>query len=275
MQSCLKYPGGKHYLAPWIVSLMPERRKLTHYVEPYFGSGAVLFTLNPIGLSETVNDVDSNLMNFWRVLRSADLSQDLIRRASVTPFAEPVFKESLLALNRQSFSTDQPDVDRAYHFFVACRQSMAGRSDSFAPLSRTRTRRGMNEQVSAWLSAVDHLPDVCDRLRRVVVLNHDALYVIREQDGPRTLFYLDPPYLHETRVTTHEYGDYEMTREQHEALLKVILKVKGFVMLSGYRNALYDRALKKWTRHEKSIANHASAKKAKQRMTECLWCNWR
>jgi len=91
------------------------------------------------------------------------------------------------------FGSGGQPVHDAVSFFVECRMSLAGRGDQFAPLSRTRTRRGMNEQASAWLSAVDGLRAVHRRLRRVVVLNRPAIEVIQGQDGPDTLFYLDPP----------------------------------------------------------------------------------
>ncbi len=91
-------------------------------------------------------------------------------------------------------------MQRAVWFFITCRQSLAGRMEDFAPLSRTRTRRRMNEQCSAWLTAVEGLIEVHGRLKRVVILNRPALEVIRQEDGPQTLFYLDPPYLHQTRA---------------------------------------------------------------------------
>ena len=92
------------------------------------------------------------------------------------------------------------DVEAAVAFFVRCRQSRAGGFKDFATLSRNRTRRMQNEQASAWWNCVEGLPAVSARLRRVVILNEPAIDVIRREDGERTLYYLDPPYLHETRV---------------------------------------------------------------------------
>ena len=101
-------------------------------------------------------------------------------------------------------------VEEAVRFFVHCRQSLAGRMDGFAPLSRMRTRRGMNEQASAWLNAVAGLADVHSRLRRVSILNRNAIDVIRQQDGSRTLFYLDPPYLGEATCALDDVYSFEM-----------------------------------------------------------------
>jgi len=105
------------------------------------------------------------------------------------------------------------------------------------------------------------------------VLNRDALEVIRQQDGPGTLFYLDPPYLAETRSASHVYV-HEMTADRHAELLDLVRQCKGKVMLSGYPSGLYDRAIHDWTRYEFDLPNQAAGGKAKRRMTEVLWCNF-
>src|SRR5262249_39712529 len=140
---------------------------------------------------------------------------------------------------------------------------------------RNRLRRGMNEQASAWLSAIDGLAEVHSRLRLVVVLNREALEVIRSQDGPQTLFYLDPPYLQQTRSAPEVYV-HEMTAEGHLQLLKSIRRIQGKFLLSGYRNKLYAAAEQKfgWRRVEFEMPNDASGGASKRRMTECIWMNF-
>lgn len=269
----LKWHGGKHDLVKWIISLMPERCKnpnapdandpgWLHYVEPYFGGGSVLLANDPEGISEVANDKNGNLVNFWAVLQSETEFAEFIREVQAVPFSKPQFE-----------AADEPR--NAVDFFIKCRQSLAGRMDSFTPLSKSRTRRGMNEQASAWLNCIEGLPAVHARLKRVVILNDDALSVIRQQDGPRTLFYLDPPYLHETRSSTGEY-QYEMTAGQHLTLLTALTHIKGRFLLSGYRSEMYDLAAQNsgWQRHEKEINNHAAGGKKKRTMTECVWTNY-
>lgn len=266
MRSILKWHGGKTYLAPRIVAMMPPH---VHYVEPYFGGGAVLFAKDPEGVSEVVNDVDGDLTNFWRVLRSDTLFEQLRHRLEATPFSEERFDDS------SYWTADDRLVVRACRFFVRVRQSLAGRQKAFAPLSRTRTRRGMNEQAAAWLTAVDRLPEVHARLRRVVILNRDALDVIREQDGPDTLCYLDPPYLSETRTSPDVYR-HEMTEDDHQELLTTLVcdRLEGRVILSGYRSEMYDKVLHRWTRVDFPVPNHAAGGDCKRTMTECVWCNF-
>ena len=275
----LKWHGGKHYLAKRIIDLMPPH---LHYVEPYAGGLAVLLEKDPFdvrhqwgrksyerGISEVVNDIDGELTNFWRVLQDEAAFTAFRRIVEATPFSQPEWQE---AEARQP-AENTPDVPAAVAFFVRCRQSRAGGFREFAPLSRNRTRRRMNEQASAWWTCVEGLPAVHERLRRVVVLCQEALEVIRKQDGPRTLFYLDPPYLHSTRANTDAYA-YEMSEADHREMLATIKGCCGRVMLSGYSNRLYDSELSGWNRHDFQIDNKVSGAKSKRKMTESVWCNF-
>jgi DNA adenine methylase len=108
----------------------------------------------------------------------------------------------------------------------------------------------------------------------VAILNRPALDVIRQHDGPATLFYCDPPYLHQTRTAKAAYGLYEMDKDNHRHLLDALLACQGKVMLSGYPSALYDDTLAGWTRHTFDLPNNAAGGKAKARETEVLWCNF-
>jgi DNA adenine methylase len=261
----LKWHGGKHYLAAKIIALMPAHM---HYVEPYFGGGVVMLEKDPVGVSEVVNDIDGRLINFWRVLQDKGAFLQFSRAVQATPFAEAEFEQAAYRQDPRLML----DVDAAAAFFIRCRQSRAGNLREFATLSRNRIRRQMNEQVSAWWSCVDGLAEVHARLKRVVIFNRRALDVIRQQDGPNTLFYLDPPYLSSTRATTGNYR-HEMTEADHVELLRVIKKCKGNVLLSGYVNDLYDHSLADWRRHEFKIDNKVSGAKTKRTMTEVVWTN--
>ena len=258
----LKWHGGKHYLAKRIIRLMPPH---THYVEPYFGGGSVLLNKDPDNVSEVANDIHGDLTNFWRVMQSSDDFASFQRIIEAVPFSQTEWEDS-------NEPTDDK-IHRAVRFFIRCRQSRAGKSDCFATLSRNRLRRRMNEQTSAWMTAVEGLPAVAARLRRVVILNDDAINVIRRQDGQHTLFYLDPPYVHDTRSTAGDY-EFEMSLDQHAKLIKTIQHCEGKVILSGYPNDLYDRELRDWNHTDFQIDNKASSAKQKRIMTERVWMNF-
>ena len=263
MDSVIKYHGGKHYLASRIVDLFPPH---THYVEPYFGSGAVLFASDPTDRSEVVNDIDARLMNFWTVLRDPTLFNSLQRTLQATPFGEPMFRLAVGTRMRDAV-TDAADL------FTEIRQSLAGRRRDPAPLSRNRTRRGMNEQCSAWLNAINGLPEIHTRLQRVALLCRPAIEVILSQDGPRTLFYCDPPYHPATRADPAVYA-HEMTAAQHEALALTLRRISGKAIVSGYRCPDYDKWYADWRRIDFDAPNNAAGGSTKNRVVESVWCNY-
>jgi DNA adenine methylase len=267
----LKWHGGKAYLASRIVALMPPH---VHYVEPFAGGLSVLLAKNPEGVSEVANDLNGWLTNFWNVLRDPERFAEMQRFLEATPFSEALFTEAACVVNASPMPRDIEPVIAAAWFFVLCRQSMAGRMDGFAPLSRNRVRRGMNEQASAWITAIEGLPIVHKRLFPVVILNGPAVKVIQQQDGENTLHYLDPPYAPETRTSKDTYGPNEMTIDQHGELLDVAGSCKGRVMISGYDCGLYADRLKDWTRHTFDLPNNAAGGAEKRRMTEVVWCNF-
>jgi DNA adenine methylase len=270
----LKWHGGKFYLAARIVGLMPPH---LHYVEPFFGGGAVLLARNPNdsalwiseqkGVSEIVNDLNGTLINFWRVLQKPEDFERFRRTVEAIPMAKAEWQKA------HEHVLGQDSVANAVAFFVDCRQSRSGLMNSFTAITRNRIRRGMNGNVSEWLSSVDGLPEIHSRLRRVLIEQMPAIDLIRREDTPATLFYCDPPYVHETRTSTEAYA-FEMTEKDHRELLAVLIECRGKVMLSGYSSPHYDSMLKNWNRHAFDLPNNAAAGDKKRRMTEVLWCNF-
>jgi DNA adenine methylase len=267
----LKTHGGKHYLASKIVPLMPAHK---HYCEPFAGGLSVLLAKDHAGISECVNDISGPLTAFWQTLMNPELFADFLRKVQGMPVSEELFQNAddcLYAWPENKVDT----VTLAVAFFVVARQSLAGRGKDFAPLSKTRTRRGMNEQASAWLTAIEGLPAVHQRMQRVVVLNRCALEVIKTQDSYGTLFYLDPPYLPSTRSARKVY-QYEMSEGDHLTLLNVLTTIKGRFLLSGYRSDLYDdhTAAHGWNWVDFKVPNNSAGGKKKRRMVERVWMNF-
>ena len=246
--------------------MMPPHQQ---YVEPFFGGGSVLLAKDPANVGEVVNDLNGDLTNFWRTLQDETLFTAFSRIIQAVPFSETEWKDAHARLDKL-----EDPLQRAVAFYIECRQSHSGRRTAFAAITKTRLRQGMNEQAAAWMSAVEGLPAIHARLRRVTILNRDAFRIIAKFDTPNTLFYLDPPYLHTTRSTTSEYGDEEMTEPQHIQLLALLRTIKGKVMLSGYPSRLYDVKLLGWTKVDFDLPNNSSASASKERMTERIWCNF-
>lgn len=270
--TAIKWHGGKAYLADWIVSHFPPRDSYIVYAEPYFGGGSVLFAHDSDGKSEVVNDINRELTNFWRVLQ-ADTGVTALRSLlSCVPFSQVEFEG---AEKPETNPARFDSVREAARFFIRNRQSRQGLGKDFATPTLSRTRRGMNEQASAWLSAIDGLPEFHTRLKRVQIYCEAALRFIDRFDAPTTLFYLDPPYLHDTRTVTDAY-EHEMDEADHRKLLNVLASIKGRFVLSGYPSRLYGdyQSVHDWRRVSREIDNKSGSGKTKQKRLECLWMNY-
>jgi DNA adenine methylase len=278
VNSPLKLHGGKFYLARKIVPLLMPRHR--HYVEPFGGTLAVLLYRDPDdprfwigtngsqrGVSELASDIHSPLMNFWRVLRDEETFQKFKRIVDCIPLSHSEWEEA-----RDHEYGDDAVAD-AVAFFVFCRQSLAGRMKGWTSITRNRLRAGMNGNGSEWRSAVDGLPVVHERLRRVVLDNKPALEIIQREDGPDVLHYLDPPYPVHSKASKNGY-EFEMTDADHRELLDTVKQIKGKAMVSTYPSPLYEQALVSWNRHTFDVPNNESGEKIKNRKTEVVWCNY-
>lgn len=257
--------GGKFSHLDWLLPLLPQA---THYCEPFGGSAAVLINRPPAAV-ETYNDLDSEVVNFFRVLR--DQQDDLIRAIGLTPFAR---EELRLATQEEPHDLNLSDLERARRFFVRARQVRTGLAQTasegrWAHCLLT-SRAGMGGAVSRWLGSVEGLSEIVQRLLRVQIENAPALDVIRRYDSPQTLFYCDPPYVHRTRGDARAYG-FEMTDREHEALARLLLSVRGKVAISGYASSLYEELYAGWTRVEAPTRMIHSSKGER---TEVLWMNY-
>lgn len=265
----LKWHGGKGRLATKILDHIPIHSK---YLEPYAGGLSVLLRKPCEGVAEWVNDLDGELSNFWSVIGDPFSFERFARLAEACPMSEAAFDWSVRS---KAFGLPESSVKRAFRFFIQMRQSRQGLGKDYATPT-SRTRRGMNENVSAWLSAVEGLRDVHDRLKRVEVWNRPAIEAIKKLDDADLFVYADPPYLHETRNSIGEYGSLEMSADDHCELLETLAHMKGRFLLSGYRSGAYDAwaSYHKLTRIDIETPNNASSAKTKERKVECLWLNY-
>lgn len=256
--------GGKFSHLDWLLPLLPNS---THYCEPYGGSAAVLLNREPSPV-ETYNDIDGDLVNFFRVLR--DNPDELIRKIGLTPFSREEFENAIDANGNDLIDP----VERARHFFVRARQVRTGlaqtaSSGRWANCLLT-SRAGMAGAVSRWLGSVEGLSEIVQRLLRVQIENAPALAVIVRYDSPETLFYCDPPYPHDSRGDRNAYG-FEMSDDEHRKLATQLHSVKGKVAISGYHSPLMDELYWDWFCLDAPVKNALSVKKPRQ---EVLWTNY-
>ncbi|MBN1563318.1 MAG: DNA adenine methylase [Anaerolineae bacterium] len=255
--------GGKFSHLDWLLPLLPST---THYCEPFGGSAAVLINREPAPV-ETYNDLDSELVNFFRVLR--EQKDTLIEAIGLTPFSREEFEQAIA--NPQ---TELSDLERARRFYIRARQVRTGLAQTASAgrwaHCRLTSRAGMAGAVSRWLGSVEALPEIAQRLLRVQIEHAPAIEVIQRYDSEDTLFYCDPPYPHESRGDSKAY-QYEMTDRNHSQLAEVLKAVKGKVALSSYDSPLMRDLYSDW----QVIAGPSKTiHSVKQQRTELLWVNY-
>ena len=251
VRPCVKWFGGKSFLARRIIELIPDSDV---YVEPFAGGLNVLLNKCKYG-TEIVGDLNTELIHLYETVR--DHSSVLLDCLKDIPYTEEVFKRALSA----GISTDP--VERALNFLIKHRMSRSGMGDDFSKLSD-------EEDSSSWDYLPDDLKFTAHRLQGVEFYNEPALELIERYDGPNTSFYLDPPYYPLTRTTPKVY-EHEMTSFQHLLLLKRIVKCEGNVVISGYDNPVYNKELKDWEKYCFDMSNHSAQTKIKSQRVEVVW----
>lgn len=256
--------GGKFSHLDWLLPLLPEAH---HYCEPFAGSGAVLLNRVPSPV-ETYNDIDGEVVNFFRVLR--EQKDALTEAIGLTPFSREEFGLAC------TLDPDVTPLERARRFYVRARQVRTGLAQT-ATIGRwanckDTSRAGMSGVVSRWLGGVEALPQIAERLLRVQIENRPAIDVIKLYDAPQTVIYCDPPYIHETRGDTKAYG-HEMTDAQHRELAEALNACQGMVAISNYQCELMDAlyAAPKWIR---TISAERTIHSTKDKRSEALWTNY-
>jgi len=251
----LRYHGGKYRIAPRLLPLLPPHRC---YVEPYGGSAGMLLQ-KPRSAMEVYNDLDDEIVNFFRVLRERNSAKQLIEQLNLTPYARAEFQSAYLP-------TEDP-VERARRTAI---RAMMG----FGSAGATKGTTGMSihpNRPNGWRNYPHKLHGVIERLQGVLIENRPALDIIRHYDSLDTLHFVDPPYLSSTRNVSGACYRHEMMDDEHVELLRCLCQVTGMVMLCTYSNALYDQHLPGWISKTYSV-NIAGQRGSSQRV-EQIWFN--
>lgn len=277
LRSPINYFGGKGSLSPKLIELFPAHHI---YVEPFFGGGSVLFA-KPASPVEIANDLWKGAVEFYAVLRDAGKFARFQQLAESTPFSRDLYREFV-----STWADTSDEVERAWKWFCIARWSFSGNFGKSWGYTVQSSNRGMAASVSRWISTVERLPEVSARLKRVQLECDDAARVIERYDTERTLFYCDPPYVHSTRKSSKDYK-FEMSDDQHRALVRLLLRCKGKVLLSGYQNEIYALLeAEGWERRDFEVSCMAAGRTrytglqgvgaaAKQRRVESVWANYK
>lgn len=263
--SVIRYFGGKgNGLSKIIISHFPENYQELNYLEPFGGSAAVLFNkeISPI---EIYNDLEENVYSLFKVISNEDMFNRFKDKCDLTPYSKQILDEYT-----QSLKGKLDLEERAYRFFITNRTAYNGVGGfSASPV----IRRSMSKSVSDYLSTIDKLYDVHQRISKVIVHNTNAIDLIKKYDKDGWLMYLDPPYHHSTRTDARYKVD--MTNDEQEEFLDCVISVKNAkILISGYDCESYDRLVENgWEKISFEVKTQNSNREGKVKI-ETLWKNY-
>lgn len=255
MKAVMKYPGSKWGLARWIISFLPEHHS---YLEPFFGSGAVLFN-KPRSDIETVNDLDGNVVNLFEWIKKDP--ERLAYEIYYTPYARKIYEDAFAAVPEDS-------LGKAVNFCIRLNMGHGFRTNG-EKVGWKNDVQGRERAYASrdWATLPDRIMQAAERLRGVQIECRPAASLIRRFNYPNVLVYADPPYMLATRHGK-QYR-HEMDDPAHGELLDALAAHKGPVLLSGYENELYSSRLEGWHREEAVSYSQVCSRKK-----EVLWMNF-
>lgn len=258
-----RYHGGKFRLAHWVIGHFPRHKV---YVEPFGGAAGVLLQKEP-SYAEVYNDIDGDVVNFFRVLQVPEQCARLVELLAVTPYARSEFDRAR--------EPTECAIERARRLLI---RSQMGFGSAGATKSRTGfridTQRRYGTAQGAWARYPETMAALAQRFSGVLIENRPATRVMVDHDAVDTLHYVDPPYVHSTRSRPRsggKYYRYEMDDAQHLELMACLNALEGQVVVSGYRCDLYDEHLREWERFD--TRSRISANRGAGVRVESLWLN--
>lgn len=255
MKTPITYYGGKQALLKHLLPLVPVHRI---YCEPFFGGGALFFA-KPKAEVEIINDLNSEVVNFFKVTQTK--FSDLEKEIKASLHSRELYKRAMVIYQHPEMFDD---VKRAWAFWVATNQGFSSLIGSWG-FGKTNSKEmavaGKRESFTR---------EFADRLKRVQVENNDALKVIDRADSKETFFYIDPPYI------GSDQGHYKgYTEEDYKHLLDKLSKVKGKFLLSSYPSKLLNSYIRKNKWKVKKVHKAVAVTKlTEKRKTEMIVMNY-
>jgi DNA adenine methylase len=234
------YSGGKTLIADWILEQLPPHR---NYVEVFGGGGAVILAK---GLSEVnvYNDI-GNVSRFFSVLQN--YGEELYQKLYFTTYNRELFywaNKNWPILKERAIQTKAKEdiLEWATAWYIQILQSYTHSENDDSWIVQKA-----NNGATPIRRHIDSLPYVCERLREVTIEHLSFERLIPLYDHKDTLFYCDPPYMHDSReANSLNLYEHEMSMDQHEELLDILNKIKGQCVVSGYEHSLYENATRGW-----------------------------
>lgn len=258
----VRYFGGKSLMINSIKNYFPK--DFDTYIEPFSGSFSIGLTIDCPNL--IYNDLDKNVYSLYKVISDQDLYSGFKLMCDLSPYSEDLRNEYKIELKRDDLNL----IERAFYFFYINRTSHNG-IGGFS--INTHIRRSMSKSVSDYLSAIDRLPELHDKLSKVIITNKDGIELIEKFDKEDSFLYLDPPYHQSTRTSARYKVD--MSNIQQEKLINSLLDIKkAKILLSGYECDLYKKLEDNGWNKKKILVKTTDGNRNPKTKIESLWLNY-
>jgi DNA adenine methylase len=264
------YYGGKNGNLDFRLNNFPDPNSYSIYVEPFCGSGAVILNKKPSEV-EIMNDINGDITNFFRVLQK--YPKELIRLLKLTPYS---YNEYINCIELLDYTSDELNIERARKFYYRICSTYFGVYDM---RSKGRWRRGYDDKNNLnknYRKKIRGLFKISKRIKNIEILNQDALTLLGKYDSNNTFFYLDPPYVFNTRTALNAYKN-ELKDDVHIKMCNIIASMKSKVLISGYDNEIYNDILKNWNKvynKKKKAGSTAGRNGVGSYRQEVLWMNY-
>lgn len=264
MNSPIRYFGSKGMFKNEIIKRFPKSETYDTYLEAYGGSASILFAIEPKPV-EIYNDIEQNVYSLMKVLQDQNLFEQFKRLCDLTYHSRQLNEEY-----KQQLKKDELNIDRAFMFYYNTRTSFNGLGGYSCP---TVVRRNMSKGVSDYLSSIDRLYDCHQRLSRVQIENMDAVKLLKKHDKENVFCYLDPPYTIDKQNDNNNYYKHNFGVEKQEEMIDQLLNAKSKILLSGYRNKIYEKLENSGWSVEDFEVKVTKQEKAETKI-ETLWFNY-
>lgn len=221
LRSPMNYMGNKWGSLPTILKHLPHSNT---FVDVCSGSGQVLLGRAKSKL-EVLNDRNSGIITFYRCLQDPAKLDEVIDRVKLMPHSRELFLDCV-----ETWESEKNETLRAAKWYYLIQCSFGGKGTYFG-----RVTKG---SANIWNKIHDNLAlfaGVHERLKGVLIENSDWRTILKDFDGPDTVFYFDPPYF-DANVYFHNF-----TKADHFEMCNKIFDCQGFVALSGFSNYIYDQ----------------------------------
>ena len=263
LKTPITWIGGKHYLASKIIPHFPQH---ITYVE-LFGGGASVILQKPPSKVEVFNDLNGDLINFFRTLRDKEKFKEFYEIVNLIPYSRKEFYDSIDSLHTGSM------IEQAVKFFIIAKMSFGGNFGGGWGYSKFLSRSDKSATVNRWINTIKLLPEISNRLKEIQIDNRDYRILMKYFDDPKIFIYADPPYLN---VKT-EYNSYKnWSEKEHEEFLDLCLKSKSKIMISGYNSKLYEKKLVDWNimTFKNTLYSMKKTNEKKDTVDEYIWTNY-